>query len=349
MFEWESAVEPARRRRTGLALGIALAAFVLMLAGALAGVPVLRDSPSPTFERLGDPFGTLTDRPGSHEPADASDPVNLLLLGSDSRSTADDPGDWVYGGQRADAIMLVQVAGDRRSVTAMSVPRDSWVEIPGHGPGKINAAFSFGGPALMVETLEALTGIRIDHVAVADFSSFVGLTDDLGGVELTLSQPLTTGGTTLEAGSRVLDGAQALAYTRERYDVPGGDLGRVQRQQAWLRAVMEAAEERGVLDDPSQALRIAWTLMRSVAVDEGLGVPRLLGLAIGLRDLDRAGIRFLTAPTVGTGWSPDGTQSIVLLDELLLEEVSAAFRDDRIAELLDADTGRVTQLGAQAP
>ena len=83
-------------------------------------------------------------------------------------------------------MMLVHIPADRASVQVMSIPRDSWVAVPGHGDAKINAAYSWGGPTLMIQTVEQLTGVRIDHIALTDFNSFVGITDALGGVEITL-------------------------------------------------------------------------------------------------------------------------------------------------------------------
>ncbi|HLS33458.1 MAG TPA: LCP family protein, partial [Brevibacterium sp.] len=146
------------------------------------------------------PPATAADGQSSVPPAAApSDDraVNFLLLGTDSRISAGDPTMWELGAQRTDAIMLVQLAAHREALTVMSIPRDSWVEIPGHGTHKINAAFSFGGPALTVQTIEALTGVVIDHVAIADFESFATLTDELGGVDITLQQPLTVDGVEL--------------------------------------------------------------------------------------------------------------------------------------------------------
>lgn len=329
-------------------------AILLTVAGAgIAGVSYLQGRLEAGIERLGDPFAALPDRPdnaprtvgegGPGGPGRA--PVNILILGSDSRISAGDPSRWTAGAQRTDAIMLAQISGDRQSLTMMSIPRDSWVEVPGHGTAKINAAFSWGGPTLMIQTVEQLTGVRIDHFAVADFESFAALTDELGGVELTLGQPLDAGGVTLEAGTHVLDGGQALAYARERYNVEGGDFGRVQRQQNWMRAIMRSIFDRELLTDPVRLMSTLEAVTRSLSLDDGLTVARMRDLAIGARTLRPDSVRFITAPYVGTGRSPDGSQSIVLLDTPRLRDVSAAFAEDRIGEYLHEHPDAAPALG----
>ncbi|GAA4415340.1 LCP family protein [Georgenia halophila] len=337
-------------RNARTALVVALGMVLVLLAAGIASVGYLQSRLTGGLEWIEDPFTGLTDRPvpvaqvdEDGEPVRA--PVNILVLGSDSRISAGDPEQWQAGAQRTDAIMVVQLSGDRSDLTVMSIPRDSWVEVPGHGMNKINAAFSFGGPTLMIQTVEHLTGIRIDHFAVADFASFSGLTDELGGVEIELTQPLTAGSETLEPGRHELDGEQALTYTRQRYNVAGGDFGRVQRQQNWMRAIMSAASDREVLSSPGRTLSLVQTITRSVAVDQSLTSARMLGLAVTARDLELEDARFLTAPYAGTGWSPDGRQSIVRLDQPRFDEVCAAFAEDRVAEYLDANPDAAPRLG----
>jgi LCP family protein required for cell wall assembly len=338
---------PRRPRRAGrIAVVVALAILLVVAGAGVAGIGFLQARLNAGIERIDDPFAALPDRPvnvprtvveaneSEKVPPPPPSPVNILFLGSDSRISAGDPSNWTAGAQRTDAIMLAQISGDRKSVTVMSIPRDSWVPVPGHGNAKINAAFSWGGPTLMIQTVEQLTGVRIDHFAVADFESFSDLTDELGGVEITLEQPLDAGGTTLQPGTHVLDGEQALVYARERYNVAGGDFGRVQRQQNWMRGMMGAAFNRDVLTNPVQLMGTLDALTRSLALDEGLTIAKMRDLAIGARELRPGSVRFVTAPYIGTGWSPDGQQSIVLLDEPRLKEVSAAFAEDRIGEYL---------------
>lgn len=344
---------PTRRRKGRLALWIALGLLLVLGLSGIGLVAAFQSRLDANIERFPDPFEGLTDRPSKlipnhgNDDGDQAEPVNFLLLGTDSRISAGDPSQWQAGAQRTDAMMLVQLSGDREAVTVMSIPRDSWVSIPGHRDNKINAAFAFGGPSLAVHTVEQLTGVRIDHVAIADFDSFASLTDELEGVDITLTQPLTAGGTTLQPGAHRLNGEQALRYARERKNVAGGDFGRVQRQQNWMRSIMLRTFERDVLTNPARLMGFLETVSKSVAVDENLTIGDMRGLAISARNLRPGGVRFITAPYTGTGWSPDGRQSIVNLDHAALAEISAAFADGTIAEFLEENPDIAPRLGSE--
>lgn len=342
---------PPRRSKGRIALLVALGLVVLLAVGAVGGLLFFQSWIDKKIERFPDPFEGLSDRPsygttdGKDGKDEEEDPVTFLLLGSDSRISAGDPEQWEAGGQRTDAMMIAQVSGDRDAVTVMSIPRDSWVPIPGHGEAKINAAFSFGGPALAVETVEELTGVPIDHVAIADFESFAALTDELGGVNITLDQPLTASGETLEPGTQHLDGEQALQYARERKNVEGGDFGRVQRQQNWMRAIMSSAFHRDVLSRPNRLVGLLETVSETIAVDENLTISTMRGLALDSRDLRPDDVHFITAPNQGTGRSPDGAQSTVVLDDEPLAQVSEAFADGTIDEFLEENPDIAPRLG----
>lgn len=343
-----------RERRAGRrALVVALAALgglVLVVVLALGGGALWLDS---RVERFGDPFTAIPEegRPTRPAPVVAADrePLNVLVLGSDSRISAGDPSQWEAGAQRTDAIMLVHLDGDREHASVMSIPRDSWVDVPGRGMAKINASYSYGGPALLVQTVEQLTGVRIDHVAIADFDSFTELTDALGGVEITVGQDVYEYGApdrlVVGTGTHVLDGKQALAYARQRYGLPGGDFDRVKRQQNWARAILTKAVSQGTLTDPAKATRFVRVVSGAVAVDDGLGLTDLVGLATELKGLRAGDVAFLTAPVRGTGWSPDGTQSIVNLDLELLAPLAQAIATDDVTRYLSEDPDAPELLG----
>ena len=193
------------RRRPGRGWRIALLsvlAIFLVLTLATGGLALwVRHSLASGIETIADPFaGIATRAPRQSVPAGQEAATNILVLGTDSRTSASDPSQWAEGAQRTDAIMILQISGDRKTVSVMSIPRDSWVDIPGHGQGKINAAYSYGGPSLTIHTVENLTGIHIDHFAVANFESFVALTDEIGGVRINLKTPQTIAGKKLGAG-----------------------------------------------------------------------------------------------------------------------------------------------------
>ncbi len=173
----------------------------------------------------------------------SSSGTNFLLVGSDSRAGLTEEqrkklntGD--IEGQRTDTIMLLHVPWVG-TPTLVSIPRDSWVPIPGHDPNKINAAFSIGGPELLVRTVEQSTGLHIDHYVEIGFAGIANTTDALGGVRLCPTQNYRDkmSGLKIKKGCQMVGGKKALAYVRMRYADPRGDLGRVERQQEFISAV----------------------------------------------------------------------------------------------------------------
>ena len=337
-------------RRPGRGWRIALLsvlAIFLVLTLATGGLALwVRHSIASGIEFIADPFAGIPARAPQQKVAAGEEPaVNILVLGTDSRTSASDPSQWKEGAQRTDAIMIVQVSGDRKTVSVMSIPRDSWVEIPGHGQGKINAAYSYGGPSLTIHTVENLTGIHIDHFAVANFESFVALTDEIGGVRINLKTPQTLAGKELGAGAQVLDGQQALAYTRERSSLPNGDFDRVKRQQTWMRSIVSRVLTNGTLSSPTALYSFLKTASRTVAVDESFTLNQMQSLALETRHLHSNDIAFMTVPTAGTGTSTDG-QSIVTLDADADTPLFNAFAEDRVSTYLTEHPDAVELLPA---
>ena len=337
-------------RRPGRGWRIALLsvlAIFLVLTLATGGLALwVRHSIASGMEFIADPFADIPTRAPQQKVAAGEEPaVNILVLGTDSRTSASYPSQWKEGAQRTDAIMIVQVSGDRKTVSVMSIPRDSWVEIPGHGQGKINAAYSYGGPSLTIHTVENLTGIHIDHFAVANFESFVALTDEIGGVRVNLKTPQTLAGKELGAGAQVLNGQQALAYTRERSSLPNGDFDRVKRQQTWMRSIVSRVLTNGTLSSPTALYSFLKTASRTVAVDESFTLNQMQSLALETRHLHSNDIAFMTVPTAGTGTSADG-QSIVTLDADADAPLFKAFAEDRVSAYLTEHPDAVELLPA---
>ena len=337
-------------RRPGRGWRIALLsvlAIFLVLTLATGGLALwVRHSIASGMEFIADPFAGIPTRAPQQKVAAGEEPaVNILVLGTDSRTSASDPSQWKEGAQRTDAIMIVQVSGDRKTVSVMSIPRDSWVEIPGHGQGKINAAYSYGGPSLTIHTVENLTGIHIDHFAVANFESFVALTNEIGGVRVNLKTPQTLAGKELGAGAQVLNGQQALAYTRERSSLPNGDFDRVKRQQTWMRSIVSRVLTNGTLSSPTALYSFLKTASRTVAVDESFTLNQMQSLALETRHLHSNDIAFMTVPTAGTGTSTDG-QSIVTLDADADTPLFNAFAEDRVSAYLTEHPDAVELLPA---
>lgn len=336
--------KPHRRRRR---LIVALSLVGLLIVGGAVGAQVYQNHLNSNIARIGDPFAALPSRPAVPTPtasatgaAGSGDPtkaVNILLLGSDSRISAGDPNQWAYGAQRTDAIMLIHIPADRSGAYLFSIPRDSWVDIPGHGQSKINAAFSWGGPALLIQTVEQLTNVRIDHMAVTDFDAFKSLTDQLGGVEITAPQDTyDRGKLVITAGTHLLTGDQALAYVRQRYGLPRGDFDRVQRQQNWMRAIMLRAQNQGVLTNPVALSSFLDVVTKSIAVDNAFTFNEMRSLALSMKGVRSGSVSFHTVPITGTGRSPDGAQSIVVLNRPDFDALMVAVAGDTVGAYLAA-------------
>ena len=342
---------PAHSRRRPLSSGakvlIALGVCVAVLGTtAFAGIQGFQHRLNSNIEHLDDPFAGLPagrPEPAPSDPEKPNQAVNLLVLGSDSRISAGDPSHWQMGAQRTDTIMLVHLPADRESAQVVSFPRDSWVSIPGHGNGRINAAFSFGGPSLLIETVEQLTGVHIDHFVVTDFTSFANMTDALGGVQIRVPQDIGDGRQVFfEAGVHQMTGEQALAYVRQRHGLVDGDFGRMQRQQNWIRSILGRINNNR--SNVVMMTRFFETVSRSVAADPEFTVQRMRELFESARSIETNDVVFMTAPNAGTG-RREG-QSIVLLDHELLDPLMAAIATDQAAPFVEQHADRLTILPA---
>lgn len=333
---------PRARRRVPLALKIVAGALGGLLVLSIGGFYLVTDHLAGQVHRYPGVFTGLDE--ATRPPATAA--LNVLLIGSDS--LADEPTtgteaaapEYQPGAQRSDAIMLVHIDASRHEAAVISFPRDSWVNVPGHGDAKINASFSYGGPTLLVRTVEGLTGLRIGHFAVIDFAGFQALTDAVGGIDVTVDETTTFGAQILHAGRNHLDGAEALGYVRQREDLPGGDLGRVRRHQSALRALLAKGTA-----DPLQTYRFLDELTRWITVDETMTNAELHTLTWQLRDLSPNSATFLTIPVAGLG--REGEQSVVYPDSGRCAELWRFVRDDDIAGYVRAHPG--IALGRSTP
>ena len=302
-----------------------------MTAGGTAGVYAWSlansfDSGTKTLEEV---FPDETARPAPVE-GEAAKAQNILLLGSDARGEMGDDLESIRG-QRADAIMVAHIPADRSDVHVVSIMRDSWVPIPGHGEAKINAALSLGGVPLMVQTVEQFIDVRIDHVAIIDFEGFEGLTDALGGV--TIDNPIAfesynMAGKYFPTGPQTMNGAEALAFVRERYAFSDGDYQRVRNQQLFIKAVLGKTLSAETLTNPVTISSLVGAMAPYLTVDEGLNSQYLVDLALGFTSLRSEDIAFFGAPTSGTGTAAG--QSIVVVDQVKLAELRNAFRADAL-------------------
>ena len=251
---------------------------------------------------------------------DGDGALTVLVAGSDSRDglNKDQKRTLHTGsasGQRSDTMMLVHLSADRSSVTVVSLPRDSWVQIPAwtddagkqHAASmdKLNAAYAFGGAPLLIRTVQEATGVSIDHYVEVGFSGVIRMVDALGGVNVCLPYAVDDhkSGLTLPAGRSHVDGQMGLAFVRARYIDPTADLGRMQRQQQFLGAMFNQATSAGVLLNPLKLDRFLKAMLSSVTTDDGMNRDLLMGLASDLQGLQPKDIRFLTVPIADADYS----------------------------------------------
>ncbi len=218
-----------------------------------------------------------------------------LLVGSDSRegltpaqqaelATGPDDG----GGKRTDSIMLVHVSSHGGKPVIVSIPRDSYVPIPGKGnSNKINAAFAFGGARLLTETVEQATGLHIDGYLEIGFGGFARIVDSLGGVDICVARDMKDelAGIDLKAGCQVLDGKNALGYVRSRHSDPRGDLGRAERQRQFLGAVMKKAANPATVLVPSRYLAFADAASAGLIVGADTSLSDAIAIMQALRSV----------------------------------------------------------------
>ncbi|WP_307818049.1 LCP family protein [Janibacter endophyticus] len=251
--------------------------------------------------------------------------TNYLVIGSDAR-----PGETA---SRADVIQLVHVPKDSSGVYLIHFPRDLYVDIPGRGKDKINASFAYGGAPLLVQTLQDLLGVKIDHVAKTDFEGFKQMTDAVGGVRVYAEQASSSsgnGGVAIQKGWNDLNGEQALGFVRERYQLSQGDISRGQRQQAWLKAIMTKTLTPGVLLNPAKFSSFVQAGTSNSIVDDTLTTSKIRSQALKLRGVRGDDIHFVTAPFSGYGTTSGGA-SIVVLDEPGMDRLSDALATDNMA------------------
>lgn len=282
---------------------------------------------------VGTALGTAPDRSSAHAtpvlqleqaragyvPAlDGSTPIFILALGSDAR-----PGEDITG-QRSDSIHVIAINPAKHRATIVGIPRDSWVEIPGHGTDKINAAMTYGGPDLVVKTVESLFGIRMDYWALTWFDGFRAMIDDIGG--LTVDVPFDVHDSyaraDLSAGVQTLSGREALAFARARHALPTGDFGRSENQGLLLISAL-AQFHREFAKDPSRLLDWVGAGLRNMRTDVPL--DQLLRLAFTASTLNPKKVTNIVLPG-GTGMI--GGSSVVQLDRTALQAIGADLADD---------------------
>ena len=252
--------------------------------------------------------------------------MNFLLIGSDAGPDR--------SGARSDVIMMVHVPEDRHNITFIHFPRDLYVDIPGSGKNKINAAFAFGGAPLLVNTVQLLTGAHIDHVAKIGFEGFKAMTDAVGGVDVYVAESSSqdkvkfVGGTTMH-----MDGATALEFVRARYQLSQGDISRGQRQQEFLKALMLKMLSSDTLTNPAKLSDLVYATTTNLTVDQDLNLGEMQQLGLSMRNIRGSNVRFITAPF--SGFANNAAGDVDVVDVAKMTAMGQAIAQDQ----LDSYTG----------
>ncbi|GGU09910.1 LCP family protein [Streptomyces sp. QHH-9511] len=330
-------VAAVARPRWGMRMATTLSVLVLGAGGIGHAVVTSLDT---GITRV-DPFKDMKNRP------QAGHGMNVLVVGTDGRESISEEERRAYrlGGEPChctDTVMLIHISEDRDRASVVSLPRDSYAEMPEHvdettgerhqaHPVKLNAAYTEGGPALTVRTVESMTGVKIDHYLEVDFTSFMKTVDAVGGVEICTARPLkdTHTGLDLAAGTHELTGGQALQYVRSRHVDGASDLGRMQRQQRFLAALIDRMTTGGVLLNPVRFRQVSTTMLGSVRADRGFGTDQMLALAKGMRGFTPASSEFVSVPVGDVAFEVEGIGSTVKWDAPKAQKLFQALREDR--------------------
>jgi LCP family protein required for cell wall assembly len=281
---------------------------------------------------------------GVPQALDGEHGTNFLVLGSDSREQQNTQS-LDETGSRSDTILIVHVKHDLSGAFIVSIPRDSYVDIPAGGnwnggKEKINAAFAFGGANLAAKTIYNLTQVPVNGAMIVNFAGVVNMVDAVGGVHVcvpydvpnffTEDFPQYNNG--WAAGCHDMMGEEAEVFMRQRHDVPGGDLGRIKSQQLVMKALASKATSAGVLTNPGKLDSLLVTAAQSLTVDKNMN---LKDLAFALKGIKPDNISFATAPVTGLE-TIDGVGSTVQLDMPGTQELFKAVLEDKTDEWLTA-------------
>ena len=318
--------------------GISIATLAISAISALAFGTV-----SASITKI-DAFAGIDKRPEKKSSA-----INYLLVGSDTREglTKAELKELRVGsvataaGKRSDTMLLVHISKARDKAVLVSIPRDTFALIPAHlnkagktipaVHSKINSAFNWGGAPLLIQTIEEMTQLKIDHYVEVNFAGFASVIDSLGGIEVCTKKDIDDPKShlVLPAGVHTLNGIEALKYVRTREFDGMGDIGRMQRQQAFMSSVLKKATSAGVLLNPVTMTSFINSSLAAVTTDEGLKNSDLITLAKQMKSLATSNVRTLTVPLSDLNYYSNGVTASVLWDPVLAPELWDRLREDR--------------------
>lgn len=284
-----------------------------------------------------------------NRPEKKSTAMNYLLVGSDTReglSKAELKALRVgsvatAAGKRSDTMLLVHISKARDKAVLISIPRDTFALIPEHRSkagklipavhSKINSSFNWGGAPLLIQTIEEMTDLKIDHYIEINFAGFARIVDSIGGVEICTKKNINDPKShlVLEAGVHTLNGIESLKYVRTREFDGMGDLGRMQRQQAFMSAVLRKATSAGVLLNPVTMASFINSALSAVTTDSELKNSDLIALAKQMKSLSTSSVRTLTVPLSDLNYYSNGVTSAVLWDPVLAPQLWTRLREDQ--------------------
>ena len=254
----------------------------------------------------------LTDRPEKKRVQGPQEPLNVLVMGSDDRDQAGNNIDGLTGGgQRSDTTILFHLSADRKRAYGISIPRDSIVDrpdcvaedgskIPGAEQVMWNEAFNVGGPTCTVQQFEQTTGVFVDHIVVVDFAGFEDMVNAIDGVPVCIPEDIVdpAHGINIEAGTREIEGREALNYVRARYTIgDGSDISRIKRQQAFIAAMAKKVISADTLARFDRLVGFLNAATNSLTVDEELeNVVKIARIGMGFQNIGLDKIQFLTVP-----------------------------------------------------
>ena len=334
--------EPKRPRRRGWLSTILISIVVVIgLAVAAAGggyvyvVSQLKASGIDIYSTDGSTYDIPTAR-------EIDGPINVLLIGSDTREGQGSTEYGPVGNALADVIILMHVSEDRKNAVALSFPRDLMVEMPSCPnpdggepyPAKdlvqINATMNSGGPACTLLTVQELTGVRIPYLAMIDFKGVIAMSEAVGGVTVCVAEPISDEYTKLylEAGEHTLIGADALAFLRTRHGVgDGSDLSRISNQQVFLTSLVRKLKDEGALTNPFTMLKIGTAALENMTLSNSLtNIGVIFGMAKEVNDVDLDKITFLKLPVYDMDGAYAGRVAVIedkaqlLFDKIALDQ-----------------------------
>ncbi|GAA4699434.1 LCP family protein [Nocardioides conyzicola] len=309
-----------------------------------------------------DPSSQLSNRPDKVKVEGPREPLNVLIMGSDTRDGAGNNIDGLTGGgERSDTTILLHLSADRKRAYGISIPRDLLIDRPeckkangekiaGADQVMWNEAFAVGGPACTIQQFEQVTGIRLDHFVKVDFEGFRGMVDAIGGVSMCIPEDIDDPDHHIHipAGTRKLHGNEALNYVRERYVVgDGSDVGRMKRQQAFIASMAHQVVTAGTLARPDRLVRFLDSATKSLTVDPGLkNVVKIAELGNQFKSIGLDNIQFLTIPIMA---APSDPNRLALVQPQANQVWAKVRKDEPLTRRLSSDVISAGDLPGSSP